>query len=109
MASDSAGYVVHRMSVRTKALDATRPRADLEASDAYALGMPARPVPPAATGGTAEGDSWSPSSWQPRPAPQLPDWPDDDALGAVRARLSSLPPLVFAGEARTLQSSLATV
>jgi 3-deoxy-7-phosphoheptulonate synthase len=53
--------------------------------------------------------SWTPSSWRERPAAQQPDWPDDGALdGAIKA-LSTLPPLVFAGEARSLRSALADV
>ncbi len=53
--------------------------------------------------------SWAPGTWRTRPAKQLPEWPDRAVADDVRARLSSLPPLVFAGEARTLQSALATV
>ena len=50
---------------------------------------------------------WSPESWRTRPARQLPTYPDAQALGAVEDRLSKYPPLVFAGEARRLKSSLA--
>jgi 3-deoxy-7-phosphoheptulonate synthase len=52
---------------------------------------------------------WTPDSWRPLPAAQQPDWPEPDALDRVLKELSSQPPLVFAGEARTLQSTLATV
>ncbi|HWD25383.1 MAG TPA: 3-deoxy-7-phosphoheptulonate synthase class II [Acidimicrobiales bacterium] len=65
--------------------------------------------PAAASVGVPGIDRWSPSSWHPLPATQMPNWPDSAALGAARSRLSSLPPLVFAGEARTLEASLATV
>ena len=41
-----------------------------------------------------------------RPAAQQPAWPDEGALKQVHARLSGLPPLVFAGEARHLTRSL---
>jgi 3-deoxy-7-phosphoheptulonate synthase len=52
---------------------------------------------------------WSPSSWRDLPAAQQPDWPDPAALdGAVKA-LSTLPPLVFAGEARDLTGRLGKV
>jgi len=37
------------------------------------------------------------------------DYPDPAALSAVEGELSGYPPLVFAGEARTLQSELARV
>src|SRR4029453_3238841 len=51
----------------------------------------------------------APDSWRSFPAPQRPDWPEPAALDRVLAELASQPPLVFAGEARTLQSTLATV
>jgi 3-deoxy-7-phosphoheptulonate synthase len=53
--------------------------------------------------------SWSPDSWRTRPAAQQPDWPDDGSLDAVLRELRALPPLVFAGEARSLTESLAGV
>src|SRR3954452_665444 len=53
--------------------------------------------------------TWSPASWREHPALHQPDWPDPAAVEAVRERLSSLPPLVFAGEARLLRDSLAQV
>jgi 3-deoxy-7-phosphoheptulonate synthase len=56
-----------------------------------------------------ESASWSAASWRRFPAAQQPDWPDADALKKAEARLSSLPPLVFAGEARHLTRDLAEV
>jgi 3-deoxy-7-phosphoheptulonate synthase len=53
--------------------------------------------------------NWTPASWRSLPARQQPDWPDEAALAAVRERLSGLPPLVFAGEARALLASLEAV
>lgn len=53
--------------------------------------------------------AWTPQSWQSRPASQMPEWPDPVALAAARDELSTLPPLVFAGEARTLTHALGTV
>lgn len=53
--------------------------------------------------------TWTPSSWQGRPALQQPAWPDDSALGRTLEQLAVLPPLVFAGEARKLKDALATV
>ena len=50
--------------------------------------------------------SWTPSSWQAFPAEQQPDWPDDGALDRALKQIARFPPLVFAGEARTLQASL---
>jgi len=49
---------------------------------------------------------WTKSSWRQRPRIQMPDYPDSDALAQVEARLSSYPPLVFAGEARALKRKL---
>ena len=56
-----------------------------------------------------ESASWSAASWRKFPAAQQPDWPDADALKKAEARLSALPPLVFAGEARHLTRDLAEV
>lgn len=53
--------------------------------------------------------SWSAASWRKFPSAQQPDWPDADALKKAEARLSALPPLVFAGEARHLTRDLAEV
>jgi 3-deoxy-7-phosphoheptulonate synthase len=53
--------------------------------------------------------TWSPSSWRAKPARQLPEYPDPDALAKVEAQLSRYPPLVFAGEARNLKQQLAQV
>jgi 3-deoxy-7-phosphoheptulonate synthase len=52
-------------------------------------------------------DRWSPSSWRSFPTDQQPDWPDSGELEDVLTQLRELPPLVFAGEARTLKSLLA--
>jgi 3-deoxy-7-phosphoheptulonate synthase len=52
---------------------------------------------------------WSPQSWRTRPAAQQPEWPSDGSLESVLDELGALPPLVFAGEARSLTSSLALV
>jgi 3-deoxy-7-phosphoheptulonate synthase len=43
------------------------------------------------------------------PAAQQPEWPDEAALEAALKQIESYPPLVFAGEARSLLSSLAQV
>ena len=52
---------------------------------------------------------WEPTSWQRYPAAQQPSWPDAAALDAALAELRAMPPLVFAGEARTLRDTLARV
>jgi 3-deoxy-7-phosphoheptulonate synthase len=52
---------------------------------------------------------WSPSSWRSLDVVQQPDWTDLGALDDVVKRLRSMPPLVFAGEARSLTADLAKV
>jgi 3-deoxy-7-phosphoheptulonate synthase len=52
---------------------------------------------------------WSAASWRKFPAAQQPEWPDADALKKAEATLSTLPPLVFAGEARHLMRQLGQV
>ena len=53
--------------------------------------------------------TWSPDSWRERTALQQPEWPNAAAASAALDRLKGNPPLVFAGEARELQDSLARV
>ncbi len=54
--------------------------------------------------------NWSPESWRAKPAKHIPeDYPDPAALVAVEEELSAYPPLVFAGEIRTLRERLAAV
>ena len=52
---------------------------------------------------------WTKSSWRNHTALQMPDYPDQAALEAVEAKLASYPPLVFAGECRSLKSRLGEV
>ena len=54
-------------------------------------------------------DGWHPGSWHARPAAQQPQWPDPAAHRDVLTELRSLPPLVFAGEARRLTRALGEV
>src|SRR3546814_3044002 len=53
--------------------------------------------------------AWAPDSWRERVAAQQPRWPDEAALEASLKQLHTLPPLVFAGEARALTADLAQV
>ena len=53
--------------------------------------------------------NWKPDSWKSFTATQQPIWPDANSLQKVLDELSSLPPLVFAGEARNLTEQLAAV
>jgi len=53
--------------------------------------------------------NWAPDSWLRHEARQLPDYPDPQALERVCETLANYPPLVFAGEARSLMADLAEV
>ena len=53
--------------------------------------------------------TWNKSSWRNHEAQQMPVYTDAAKLEAVTAKLSSYPPLVFAGEARRLTAELAEV
>src|SRR5690242_21771652 len=52
---------------------------------------------------------WSPTLFRSKPAVQMPDYSDAKALADVEAQLATFPPLVFAGEARSLKKALAQV
>ncbi len=51
--------------------------------------------------------SWTPSSWRDFPIRQQPTYEDKELLKEVESKLSSYPPLIFAGEARKLKEKLA--
>jgi 3-deoxy-7-phosphoheptulonate synthase len=51
--------------------------------------------------------SWNKSSWRQYPVLQQPNWPDPGAYQQVLQEISMLPPLVFAGEIRTVKEMLA--
>ena len=51
-------------------------------------------------------NNWTPNSWRSKTVLQVPDYPDQIKLGEVQERLTSFPPLVFAGEARRLKNAL---
>jgi 3-deoxy-7-phosphoheptulonate synthase len=53
--------------------------------------------------------TWSPSSWRSKPILQQPTYPDTEKLERVLSELKNYPPLVFAGEARSLKEQLARV
>src|SRR5687767_1712920 len=57
----------------------------------------------------ATAPAWSPQSWRERHAAQQPDWPDEAGLDRALKQLAALPPLVFAGEARSLTAQLGQV
>ncbi len=53
--------------------------------------------------------NWTKTTWQSHEAAQQPQWPDTAALDQALKQIESYPPLVFAGEARTLMASLGQV
>lgn len=53
--------------------------------------------------------NWTPSSWRDLPILQQPEYPDQAKLADVEKALSTVPPLVFAGEARSLKKALGAV
>lgn len=50
---------------------------------------------------------WVKSAWRNKPRVQMPEYTDEAKLNAVEAQLAKYPPLVFAGETKTLKSQLA--
>lgn len=54
-------------------------------------------------------NTWSLNSWRALPIKHQPKYGNDDHLKKVEQKLNSLPPLVFAGEARNLKERLAKV
>src|SRR6516225_10123282 len=54
-------------------------------------------------------EGWTLDSWRKKPVVQLPTYPHADGLTQVERQLATFPPLVFAGEARSLKRALARV
>ncbi len=54
-------------------------------------------------------DKWTPSNWRKKPAKHIPDYKDEEILNSVLKKISNYPPLVFAGEARSLEKKLGNV
>ena len=53
--------------------------------------------------------SWNKSSWREKSILQQPTYPNQEELKNVLEELKNYPPLVFAGEARSLKEQLAEV
>lgn len=53
--------------------------------------------------------NWTPESWRQKPIRQVPTYRDAAQLHAVEGSLKNFPPLVFAGEARSLKAKLGEV
>ena len=52
---------------------------------------------------------WTLNSWRNYPVKHIPKYEDEKELNMVLIKISSFPPLVFAGETRTLKNQLADV
>ncbi|CAH9053180.1 unnamed protein product [Cuscuta epithymum] len=78
-----------------------------------------KPPPPSATSTSAASgqarvaskpeagaSKWAVDSWKSKKALQLPDYPDQAELESVLSTIESFPPIVFAGEARSLEEKL---
>ena len=52
---------------------------------------------------------WTLNSWRNSPVKHIPKYEDEQELAMVLKKISSFPPLVFAGETRSLKESLAQV
>ena len=52
---------------------------------------------------------WKLNSWKDKPVKHIPEYENKDQLRNVLNELSSFPPLVFAGETRSLLKNLADV
>src|SRR5690606_7577630 len=90
------------------------PRSDGAADPRIPRFAPARAIPALPPGARAArldvvSRTWAPDSWRGFPAAQQPSWADEGELEAVLKQLATLPPLVFAGEARSLTSALGQV
>ena len=53
--------------------------------------------------------AWTRESWRSKPIVQVPEYGDQAALKNAEQRLNAFPPLVFAGEARSLKKALGDV
>lgn len=53
--------------------------------------------------------NWTPDSWKEKPAKQLPEYKNEAQVNEVVETLKKMPPLIFAGECRTLKKRLAAV
>ncbi len=51
--------------------------------------------------------NWTPETWRDKTAEQLPTYPDQEKLKWATGVIATMPPLVFAGEARHLKAQLA--
>ncbi|XAR53041.1 3-deoxy-7-phosphoheptulonate synthase [Bertholletia excelsa] len=88
---------------------ASRPISTVHAADKSSNSTPATTATSTSTStptSTRGPLRWSLDSWKSKQAFQLPEYPDKVALDSVLKTLESFPPIVFAGEARSLEERL---
>ncbi|CAK9320576.1 unnamed protein product [Citrullus colocynthis] len=86
-----------RLRQRISAVHAAEP-----ANDKVVVETPRKKTVPA----PSTNEKWSLESWKSKKALQLPEYPDQAALETVLKTIESFPPIVFAGEARSLEERL---
>lgn len=85
-----------------------KPRSSRPISAVHAAEPAKTPVSATATTKAAPKPAkWSVESWKSKKALQLPEYPDEGKLDGVLKTIEAFPPLVFAGEARSLEEKLA--
>lgn len=90
------------LSIPTTTKHSHQPISAIHAADPTKTSLTAaKPANSAAAG------KWSVDSWKSKKALQLPEYPDKDELASVLQTIESFPPIVFAGEARSLEERLA--
>ncbi len=100
--SSSRHSVARRIPI-AKALD----RSVVRSSDVVKAVHAAEPAKTAsAAGENGVATRWTPDSWRSKTALQQPTYPEPQALEATVKTLENFPPLVFAGEARSLEERL---
>lgn len=99
----------------TKTVRFVQPIAAVHSSDSnknpIVSDKPSKSSPPAATATTAPAPAvtkteWAVDSWKSKKALQLPEYPDQEELRSVLKTIDEFPPIVFAGEARSLEERL---
>ncbi|KAF7139834.1 hypothetical protein RHSIM_Rhsim06G0079300 [Rhododendron simsii] len=102
-------YPTHQPSLPTKSVRSIKPISAVHSPDPS---KPTKPTPTAAATAVAAASTtvpkkkWAVDSWKSKKALQLPEYPDREQLDKVLETLDAFPPIVFAGEARSLEERL---
>ncbi|RYQ82658.1 hypothetical protein Ahy_B10g101234 isoform B [Arachis hypogaea] len=82
-------------------------RSIVVANSAEPSSKSASPSTASASASAPASTKWSLNSWRTKKALQLPEYPDQSSVDQVLHTLETFPPIVFAGEARSLEEKLA--